>query len=40
MPHKIRYWLHSTEKQESPEAFTAKINKICDLYLHAQILEK
>ena len=39
-PHKIRYWLHSTEKQESPETFAAKVNEICDLYLHAQVLEK
>lgn len=39
-PHKIRYWLHSTEKQESPETFAAKVNEICDVYIHAQDLEK
>lgn len=32
-PHKIRYWLHSPEKSENPEAFAAKVNEICSLYL-------
>ncbi len=35
-PHKIRYWLHSTEKEEEPEVFAKKVNEICDVYRNAQ----
>lgn len=35
-PHKIRYWLHSTEKVESPDSFAQKVNEICRLYQNAQ----
>ena len=35
-PHKIRYWLHSSEKTESPESFADKVNEICSLYQSAQ----
>ena len=40
-PHKSRYWLTSRDKLESPEAFTAQVQQICDLYrdaprLHAE----
>ncbi len=37
-PHKIRYRVHSPEKEEAPEVFSAKVNEICELYLSA--LEK
>ena len=37
-PHKIRYWLHSTEKTESPDTFAEKVNEICELYHNAQEL--
>ena len=35
-PHKIRYWLHSTEKAEDPESFALKVNEICEIYRNAQ----
>ncbi len=35
-PHKNRYWLHSTEKEEEPEVFAEKVNEICDVYHNAQ----
>lgn len=35
-PHKIRYWLHSTEKAEAPDSFAQKVNEICGLYQDAQ----
>ncbi len=31
-PHLVRYWLHSSEKTENPEAFSEKVNEICSLY--------
>jgi len=34
-PHKIRYWLHSSEKAEAPAAFAEKVNEICALYQNA-----
>lgn len=37
-PHRIRYWLHSTEKTENPIAFSQKVNEICELYRNAQAL--
>lgn len=30
-PHKIRYWLHSTEKGEDQEAAAKKINEACTI---------
>lgn len=39
-PHKIRYWLHSTEKAENPESFAQKVNEICGLYQNAQELHQ
>lgn len=39
-PHKIRYWLHSTEKAEDPASFNQKVNEICDLYKNAQELSE
>lgn len=38
-PHKIRYWLHSTEKSENPDIFAQKVNEICGLYHAAKELE-
>ena len=38
-PHKVQYWLHSSEKYESSETYAEKVNEICDLYQHAQELE-
>jgi len=35
-PHKIRYWLHSSEKTEAPESFARKVNEICGLYQSAR----
>lgn len=37
-PHRIRYWLHSTEKAEDPASFAQKINEICSLYQNAKKL--
>jgi len=34
-PHLVRYWLHSTDKDEQPEEFSAKVNKICETYHNA-----
>ena len=34
-PHLIRYWLHSSEKMDSPETFTEKVNEICTVYHEA-----
>jgi len=34
-PHKVRYWLHSTEKVDAPEAFAEKVNQICNTYHQA-----
>ncbi len=39
-PHKIRYWLHSTEKAEDPDAFARKVNEICGLYREARELSQ
>ena len=35
-PHRIRYRLHSSEKEEDPESFTQKVNEICGIYQKAQ----
>ncbi len=35
-PHKVRYWLHSAEKEEEPEVFAEKVNEICEVYRNAQ----
>ena len=35
-PHLNKYWLHSTEKIESPETYKTKINNICAMYGLAQ----
>ena len=35
-PHKIRYWLHSTDKVDKPEEFKEKVNDICDAYHKAE----
>lgn len=35
-PHKIRYWLHSTEKVDDPESFSQKTNDICKAYHEAE----
>ena len=37
-PHMIKYWLHSTEKIESPETYAAKVNEICAMYRLANAL--
>ena len=34
-PHKNRYWLHSTEKDEDPESYKAKIKAINETYQYA-----
>ena len=39
-PHKIRYWLHSTEKAEDPDSFAQKVNGICGLYQDTQELTR
>ncbi len=39
-PHKIRYWLHSTEKTEDPDSFAQKVNEICGIYHNAQELSQ
>lgn len=31
-PWHSRYWLHSQDKDENPEAYREKINEICELY--------
>ena len=35
-PHLVRYWLHSSEKTESPETFAEKVNEICSIYHDAE----
>ncbi len=35
-PHHTRYWLHSSEKMDSPETYAAKVNEICAVYHDAQ----
>ena len=35
-PHLVRYWLHSSEKTDSPESFAEKVNEICNVYQQAQ----
>lgn len=35
-PHLIRYWLHSSEKLDSPDTFAAKVNEICNVYHEAE----
>ena len=39
-PHRIRYWLHSSEKTDSPETFTEKVNEICSVYHEAETVHK
>ena len=34
-PHLVRYWLHSSEKVDSPETFAEKVNEICTVYHEA-----
>lgn len=34
-PHLVRYWLHSSEKVDSPETFAEKVNEICAVYHEA-----
>lgn len=34
--HRIRYWLHSSEKVDSPESFAEKVNEICSVYHEAE----
>ena len=31
-PHLVRYWLHSSEKTDSPETFAEKVNEFCTVY--------
>ena len=35
-PHLVRYWLHSSEKVDSPETFAEKVNEICTVYHEAE----
>ena len=35
-PHKIRYWLHSTDKVDKPVEFNLKVSNICEAYRNAQ----
>lgn len=39
-PHLIRYWLHSSEKMDSPETFTEKVNEICSVYHAAETVHE
>ncbi len=34
-PHRVRYWLHSLEKVDSPNTFAEKVNEICSIYQKA-----
>ncbi len=34
-PHRVRYWLHSSEKVDSPDTFAEKVNEICSIYQEA-----
>jgi transposase len=36
-PHKVRYWLHSSDKVDKPEEFYEKVNNICEAYHEAQL---
>ena len=35
-PHRVRYWLHSTDKEDKPEEFSEKTNNICEAYHNAR----
>lgn len=35
-PWLVRYWLHSSEKTDSPETFAEKVNEICTVYQEAE----
>ena len=35
-PHKVRYWLHSTDKVDKPEEFKEKVTDICAAYHEAE----
>lgn len=39
-PHLVRYWLHSSEKTDSPETFAEKVNEICNVYQEAQAVQE
>lgn len=39
-PHLIRYWLHSSEKTDSPETFAEKVNEICTVYHEAETVHE
>ena len=39
-PHLIRYWLHSSEKTDSPETFAEKVNEICIVYHEAETVHE
>lgn len=39
-PHLVRYWLHSSEKADSPETFAEKVNEICSVYQEAETVHK
>ena len=39
-PHLIRYWLHSSEKTDSPDTFTEKVNEICTFYHEAETIHE
>ena len=35
-PHRVRYWLHSTDKADKPEEFSEKVRGICNAYHEAE----
>ena len=39
-PHLTRYWLHSSEKVDSPKTFAEKVNEICSIYHAAEEFHK
>jgi hypothetical protein len=39
-PHLVRYWLHSSEKTDSPDTFAEKVNEICAVYHEAEAVRK
>lgn len=39
-PHLVRYWLHSSEKTDSPETFAQKVNEICSIYHEAKAVHE
>lgn len=39
-PHLVRYWLHSSEKTDSPETFAQKVNEICSIYHEAEAVHE